>query len=152
MMKSILILLAIVSVPSFASGPLDDQYSYKGFVVGVTSSKSQPVFSDQVESEIVSLLQANPRFEFLEKNQEIFKEGLKKLSLKAFHPVSPEKLKALDSLFKEQYVNGTRAVILGEVIKKEDLDYEVALTLAITATGEFIATESASVINPRVLG
>lgn len=151
MMKSILILLAIVSVPSLASGPLDDQYSYKGFVVGVISAKTQPVFSDQVENELVSLLQANPRFEFLEKNQEIFKEGLKKLSLKAFHPVSPEKLKALDSLFKEQYVNGTRAVILGEVIKKEDLDYEVALTLAITATGEFIATESASVINPRVL-
>lgn len=151
MKKLILSLLAIFSFVSFGSSPLDDQYSYKGFVVGIINSKSQPVFSEQVESELVSLLQANPRFEFLEKNQEAFKAGLKKMSFKAFRPENLDKLKELDSLFKEQYVNGTRAVILGEVISKDESDYEVALSLVVTATSEIIATESASVVNPKVL-
>jgi len=141
----------IYSGSVFASAPLDDQYSYKGFVVGVINRKIQPVFSDQVEKELVSLLQANPRFEFLEKNQESFRDGLKKIEVKSTYPATTESLKTVEGLFKDQYVNGTRAVILGEVLKKDDSDYEVALTLATTATGEVMASESSAVTNPKTL-
>ena len=75
MMKQLLFSILSVSWVAFASSQLDDQYSYKGFVVGIVNAKTQPVFADQVESELIALLQANPRFDFLEKNQELFKHA-----------------------------------------------------------------------------
>ena len=117
MMKQLLFSILSVSWVAFASSQLDDQYSYKGFVVGIVNAKTQPVFADQVESELIALLQANPRFDFLEKNQELFKQGLKSVANISINPASTEKLKIYDGVFKDQYVKGTRSVILAEIIK-----------------------------------
>ncbi len=151
MIKKLLFFILSYSWILLASAPLDDQYSYKGFVVGVVNAKKQPVFAEQVESELVSLLQANPRFDFSEKNQETFRAGLKNLNVTSSYPPTTEKLKIYDGLFKDQYVNGTRAVVLAEVLKKAEADYEIALTLVITATGDMIASEAVSVTNPKML-
>lgn len=150
MMKQLLFSILSVSWVAFASSQLDDQYSYKGFVVGIVNAKTQPVFADQVESELIALLQANPRFDFLEKNQELFKQGLKSVANTSINPVSTEKLKIYDGVFKDQYVKGTRSVILAEIIKEES-DYQINLSLVITATGELIASETVSVGNPKSL-
>jgi hypothetical protein len=150
MKKRILLFILSVSGLALASSSLDDQFSYKGFVVGVVNAKKQPVFSEAVETELISLLQANPRFEFLEKNQLAFKAGLSQVANSSLRSPTSEKLKVYDGLFKDQYVQGTRAVILGEVLK-DGSDYQVLLNLAVTATGELIASETASVSNPQSL-
>lgn len=149
-MKRFLLLILGVSGLALASSPLDDQFSYKGFVVGVVNAKKQPVFAEAVETELISLLQANPRFEFLEKNQATFKSGLNQITNSSIRSSTTEKLKIYDGLFKDQYVQGTRAVILGEVLK-EGSDYQILLNLAVTATGELIASETSSVANPQSL-
>lgn len=151
MKNAIFILFVLGSFLTFASSSLDDQYSYRGFVVGVINAKKQPVFGEQVENELISLLLANPRFDYLEKNQSGFKNELAKLSSPNLHPASTEKLKVYEDIFKDQYVKGTRAVILGEVIKKDEEEYELGLTLATTATGEMIAHEKVTVSNPKAL-
>jgi hypothetical protein len=150
MIKFFTLLLLIGSHFALGSSSLDDQYSYKGFVAGVLNEKKQPVFAEQVEKELISLLQANPRFDYAEANQESFRQSLSKVGTSSQHPTSTDKLKIYDEIFKDQYVKGTRAVILAEILKKED-EYEVGLTLAITATGEIIAYETAAVSNPKVL-
>lgn len=151
MKTAIFLIFALGTVLTFASSSLDDQYSYRGFVVGIVNAQKQPVFADQVENELISLLLANPRFDYLEKNQPSFKSELAKLPSQSLEAASTEKLKPYDGLFKDQYVKGTRAVILGEIIKKEEDEYELGLTLAITATGEMIAHETAPVSNPKAL-
>lgn len=151
MKKIFLIIVTLVSSFVFASSSLDEQYSYRGMVAGVVNAKKQPVFAEQVESELVSLLLANPRFDYLEKNQTPFKSELEKLPTQAMHPASTDKLKLYEGVFKDQYVKGTRAVILGEIFKKDEEDYVVGLTLATTATGEMIGYETATVSNPNAL-
>ena len=150
MIKLFQLLLLLGSNFVWGSPSLDDQYSYKGFVAGVINAKKQPVFSEQIETELISLLQANPRFEFSEKNQPSFREGISKISTQAIHPATTEKLKVFEEVFKDQYVKGSRAVVLAELLKKEE-EYEVGLTLVITSTGEMISYETAPVSNPKAL-
>lgn len=150
MMKFFTLLLLMGSVFALGSSSLDDQYSYKGFVVGVLNEKQQPIFAEQIEKELISLLQANPRFDYAEANQESFRQSLSQLGKFSNHSTSTEKLKIYDDAFKDQYVKGSRAVILAEILKKED-EYEIGLTLVITATGELIAYETATVSNPNAL-
>ena len=128
MIKLFQLLLLLGSNFVWGSPSLDDQYSYKGFVAGVINAKKQPVFSEQIETELISLLQANPRFEFLEKNQPSFREGISKISTQAIHPATTEKLKVFEEVFKDQYVKGSRAVVLAELLKKEE-EYEVGLKI-----------------------
>lgn len=137
--------LLFLSSLSWASTALDHEYGYRTIAAAVTNVEKEPVFGEHVENEIVGFLRSNLRFEFSDQGYLLLREKIRPIRKPSSELPANTMLDPLKPTLQQLDKIGVSAVVLGEVARNNDGEYEVVIQLATTKGQESAFSYSAKV-------
>jgi len=150
MQHKLKILLALVLLSSMrleASPNLDKQYGFQNWVVAVLASPDEPIHSEQVEKELVSLIQKRRRFDYHLAESKELQKNLKEISGPANSGTLTEKFEVYRPTLQSLKDKGIDTAVLAELTRKENV-FDLSLTLITTVSGEATAQAVKAIEQP----
>ena len=138
---------------AIASPSLDAEFGYRNVVAAVINLDKEPIYGEQVESDILAELRRNSRFEFSDAGYILLREYLNNFSVpqSGREPASASLDTKMNPLLNDLRSHGIQAIVLGELVAQDgEQAPQVVLTLYKT-TGEFVSTSRKEVTESRAL-